>query len=105
MSLQHARLRLLTTREELEARLVRTQKHIRRQDEVSPNFHEQVVETANDPVVHALDADARNDIAQIDRALLRIDNGTYPYCVDCGKEIGEERLAALPWTDRCMRCA
>ncbi|MDY6983398.1 MAG: TraR/DksA C4-type zinc finger protein [Pseudomonadota bacterium] len=105
MSLQHARQRLLTTREELEARLVRTRKHMHRAEAPSPNFHEQVVETANDAVVQALDADAQRDIERIDRALRRIDSGTYPYCVDCGKEIGEERHAALPWTDRCMRCA
>lgn len=57
MSLQHARQRLLTTREELEARLVRTHKHMHRAEAPSPNFHEQVVETANDVVVQALDAD------------------------------------------------
>ncbi|MGV3591278.1 MAG: TraR/DksA family transcriptional regulator [Gammaproteobacteria bacterium] len=105
MSLQHARQRLLTTREELEARLVRTRKHMHRDEELSPNFHEQAVETANDAVVQALDIDAQRDIARIDRALHRIDSGTYAYCAVCGREIGEERLAAVPWTDRCVRCA
>lgn len=105
MSLQHARQRLLTTREELEARLVRTRKHMHRDEVLSPNFHEQAVETANDAVVQALDADAQRDIEQIDRALRRIDSGAYPYCAVCGREIGADRLTALPWTDRCVLCA
>jgi RNA polymerase-binding transcription factor DksA len=25
-------------------------------------------------------------------------------CVDCGQEIGQERLAALPMATRCIRC-
>lgn len=105
MSLQHARQRLLTTREELEARLVRTHKHMHRDEELSPNFHEQVVETANDAVVQALDREAQRELEQVRSALRRIDSGDYPYCSKCGKEIGAERLAALPWTEYCIDCA
>ena len=35
-------------------------------------------------------------IADIDQALLRIDEGTYGVCTRCGKEIPERRLEALP---------
>lgn len=42
---------------------------------------------------------------QIDAALERIDNGTYGICRVCGKEIEEERLKALPWTDLCIEHA
>ncbi len=35
-------------------------------------------------------------IADIDQALLRIDEGTYGTCARCGKEIPERRLDALP---------
>src|ERR671926_1969313 len=35
-------------------------------------------------------------IADIDQALLRIDEGTYGVCARCGKEIPERRLDALP---------
>jgi len=30
--------------------------------------------------------------------------GAYGKCEDCGKEIGAERLAALPSATRCVRC-
>ena len=35
-------------------------------------------------------------IADIDQALLRIDEGTYGQCERCGKEIDERRLEAVP---------
>ncbi|HYY97652.1 MAG TPA: TraR/DksA family transcriptional regulator [Pyrinomonadaceae bacterium] len=35
-------------------------------------------------------------VADIDQALLRIDEGTYGVCACCGKDIPERRLDALP---------
>jgi len=35
-------------------------------------------------------------VADIDQALLRIDEGTYGTCVRCGKPIDERRLEAMP---------
>jgi len=35
-------------------------------------------------------------VADIDQALLRIDEGSYSVCARCGKEIPERRLDALP---------
>jgi DnaK suppressor protein len=34
-------------------------------------------------------------------ALRRIDDGTYGRCLDCGREIEEARLDAVPWTLYC----
>lgn len=31
-------------------------------------------------------------------------HGGYGKCEDCGKDIGAERLEALPASTRCMRC-
>lgn len=42
---------------------------------------------------------------QIDEALDRIDKGLYGICEVCGKEIGEERLTAIPWTKLCIEHA
>lgn len=38
----------------------------------------------------------------VERALDRIDDGTYGTCTECHKAIGEDRLDALPATDRCI---
>lgn len=45
--------------------------------------------------------------AQVDReevlaAQQRLADGTYGICVDCGREIGEERLQARPQAARCI---
>ncbi len=44
-------------------------------------------------------------LADIDRALGRIAEGTYGFCEVCGEEIPEARLEALPASTRCVRCA
>jgi DnaK suppressor protein len=44
---------------------------------------------------------AARTLQQVRAALQRIDDGTYGYCIDCGRAIGEARLEALPWTPYC----
>jgi RNA polymerase-binding transcription factor len=37
-------------------------------------------------------------------ALKRMERGTFGYCVECGKQLGEERLRAMPWVELCVNC-
>jgi RNA polymerase-binding transcription factor len=41
---------------------------------------------------------------KINDALLRLEQGDYGFCFDCGDEIGEKRLRALPFAVRCKDC-
>ncbi len=41
----------------------------------------------------------------IDRALVRIQSGTYGQCLDCGQMIAKARLQALPYASHCIQCA
>jgi DnaK suppressor protein len=41
---------------------------------------------------------------KIGAALTRLDEGTYGYCYECGEEIAERRLRALPFAARCKGC-
>src|SRR5216683_2323473 len=41
---------------------------------------------------------------KINDALGRLEQGDYGYCFDCGEEIGEKRLRALPFAVRCIDC-
>lgn len=62
------------------------------------------------------DADVQGDIelallqmraetaTRIDEALLRLDAGAYGACAECGGEIAERRLRALPFAVRCQTC-
>jgi len=40
----------------------------------------------------------------IDEALDSLDQGTYGECADCGDEISEKRLHALPFARLCVEC-
>jgi RNA polymerase-binding protein DksA len=46
----------------------------------------------------------RDKLAQIDRALGRIDDGTYGVCESCGNPIGKMRLMAFPRATLCLTC-
>ena len=41
---------------------------------------------------------------KIDAALRRLNENTYGFCFDCGGEIAERRLTALPFAVRCRDC-
>jgi len=41
---------------------------------------------------------------KIEEALHRLDEGTFGYCFECGEEISERRLRALPFAVRCKDC-
>jgi len=42
---------------------------------------------------------------QIQHALARIEAGQYCDCAECGNPIGEKRLEAIPFADKCINCA
>jgi DnaK suppressor protein len=46
-----------------------------------------------------------DSIADIDRAIAKIDDGSYGICDVCGRDIGAARLEALPAASRCVDCA
>ena len=41
---------------------------------------------------------------KVDDALLRLEQGNYGNCFECGEEIAEKRLRALPFAVRCKDC-
>lgn len=43
-------------------------------------------------------------LTKINAALERLEEGTYGYCYECGEEIAEKRLRALPFAERCRDC-
>ena len=49
-----------------------------------------------------LEEGAQQTLSQIDRALAKLDDGTFGTCERCGKPIGEERLRARPWATLCI---
>jgi DnaK suppressor protein len=52
----------------------------------------------------ALSAQARAAVDEIDRALAKMDAGTYGICERCGHPIPKARLKALPYAALCVAC-
>ncbi len=50
----------------------------------------------------AIDRGFGSELAQVERALAKLDEGTYGQCDVCGKDIGLERLQALPHATLCI---
>lgn len=46
----------------------------------------------------------RNLLMLIEEAFGRVKDGSYGVCTNCGAEIGEKRLQAVPWTPFCIDC-
>lgn len=55
--------------------------------------------------VSSLAAEGRQRLLEIDQALVRVDDGTYGWCGQCGGPIEEGRLEARPATTACISCA
>ncbi len=43
-------------------------------------------------------------LSKIDEAMQRLQEGTYGTCAECGQEIAEARLRALPFATLCVSC-
>jgi DnaK suppressor protein len=52
----------------------------------------------------ALSAQARAAVEEIDKALAKIEQGTYGICEKCGEPIKKARLKALPYASLCISC-
>jgi DnaK suppressor protein len=90
--------------------------------EVHSKIRDVRTEGANSPTHGVLDAaetsesDIQDDIefaliqmkaetlSKIEEALRRLEEGTFGYCFECGEEISEKRLRALPFAVRCKDC-
>jgi len=40
---------------------------------------------------------------KIEQALKRIEEGTYGFCLECGKKISDKRLNAVPYAELCLK--
>jgi DnaK suppressor protein len=47
----------------------------------------------------------RQHFAQIESAMLRLDEGSFGVCATCGKDIPFARLEVRPYSTQCVNCA
>jgi DnaK suppressor protein len=53
----------------------------------------------------SIENNVRDLLAKIDRALNRMDEGSFGICSRCGRPIEKARLKALPYVDLCLKDA
>lgn len=53
----------------------------------------------------SIENNVRDLLQKIDRALKRIESGSYGLCDRCGKPIEKARIKALPYVDLCIKDA
>lgn len=76
-----------------------------RHEGMSADWAEQATERENDEVLESLGNSSEQELMMIKRALKRIEEGDYFYCIECGEEIPAARLELLPFTTHCVNCA
>lgn len=84
------------------------QNDVRAGQESTDEGTEDIVDRANNSynreLMFSLSDNERQRLLDIDKALERIDEGAYGRCGNCGTEIAEKRLDAVPWTRYCIDC-
>ena len=106
MDTNAVRERLLKLRDELRQRASDASAEARHEaDPLSADFAEQVTQREHDDVLGAISSSAQAELQQVESALRRLASGRYAHCAVCGEDIEPERLAAVPYTDRCRTCA
>ena len=106
MNTEAIRQQLNQRRQLLLARAEKTERDATHRDEpLSSDFAEQAVERENDEVLSAISIESRHEIAQIDHALKRLEQDVYGVCEQCGEDIDQRRLEAVPYTEFCIQCA
>lgn len=71
----------------------------------SADFEERASEREGDEVLESLGNAGLMEMRMIQAALGRLEAGEYGVCVNCGEEISDERLNAVPHAPRCVNCA
>jgi DnaK suppressor protein len=95
---------LVTRRAEILRKLEDDMDDLRGSDTGSGDPADAAFESAGDEMAsHLAELDSR-ELVQIERALVRLKQGTYGVCESCAQKIPVGRLNALPYTTLCIDC-
>jgi RNA polymerase-binding protein DksA len=103
MTPDKARKTLIARREEITRRLDEIADQL--VDPAPQDWDDAATEAEDDQMLETLGARQQAELARIDAALGRIEEGTYGECVKCGEPIAPKRLELLPETPLCANCA
>jgi DnaK suppressor protein len=73
-------------------------------EESTQDIADKAVSSYTREFLYSLTDGERTVLLRIDEALNRIDDGTYGFCLNCGTQMSDKRLAAVPWAPHCVDC-
>ena len=99
------RKRLLAKQEELNQR-VRAVRSSETHDmgEAAADLGDRALKTTSREMLYRLSTEEQTILKRIEKALQRIEKGTYGTCLNCGGAIQTGRLDAVPWARYCIDC-
>jgi DnaK suppressor protein len=97
--------RLIENRNALLGMVERTEDYGREADrDVSQDPADKASNSYTKELLFSQSTTERYTLRLIEEAIERISEGTYGECLNCGEEIAQKRLDAIPWTPHCIRC-
>lgn len=73
-------------------------------EESTQDIADKAVSSYTREFLYSLTDGERTTLLQIDDALVRVEEGTYGFCLNCGQPMTEKRLNAVPWAPYCLDC-
>ena len=71
---------------------------------VDPDDFPDEIDTANLQFTGRLREREQGLLAKVDSALMKIEQGSFGECTNCGEDIGVKRLKARPVAELCIEC-
>jgi DnaK suppressor protein len=103
--IQDIKRTLLAERERVEASLRRNTRYALSEVDDSTQDTGDLASTSHDRgVLYRLQESDSKRLKLINEVLSRIDDDGYGICEQCGQEIGNARLEAIPWATTCLAC-
>ena len=97
--------RLLERRESLVSQVAEAEMSSRERDaEATQDPADMAANAYTKELLISMSANDRRMLEMIDEALKRVEAGDYGECVNCGEDVSEKRLAAVPWARYCVKC-
>jgi DnaK suppressor protein len=90
--------------QELRSEIFRDQEKLHSEFEIPRDIGEQsMLDVLSDTGLAVADI-LRERLTRMEEAERKLEEGTFGVCEDCGADIEEERLRAVPYAIRCVRC-
>lgn len=102
-SVEHYQAALLNLKQEYQARIEKIKDRIAHpEDNSNQDWDDQAVAATRDEMRMKLVQEAEEGLTQVNAALRRIEEGGYGVCSECGEDIEEGRLDAVPFATLCV---